>query len=115
MLPEETAPLPPGRPTDPNYYAPRKSLYDVLFLRNGVSMFTAKPADYSRVTVEATDTGTARDDEAVAAKVAAGHYVVEVLQAGQTSQYQIDAGRREREEEEGEIDRVTLTYRRRGG
>lgn len=84
----------------------RKEPFHVLMLPVGVTIGTAKAAQYKRVPVAADNTWLATQDEAVTA--VKDHWVVTVTKPGMTTQEEVSARQRDLNMEMGPYDKTKV-------
>jgi hypothetical protein len=69
-----------------DYYAPRAEPFDAVMLKTGVSPLDAKPDDFMRVHVVATDAAAAREGDEVKAAAATGYQLHQLVGPGVRTQ-----------------------------
>jgi hypothetical protein len=69
-------------------YFQRQEAFDVVMVKKDVNPMSAKPGDFKRVAVSATEPGVAADDPEVAKVAAEGYVRCEVVASGKPSDHE---------------------------
>ncbi len=75
-------------------YFQRREQFDVILVKNEVNALGAKPEDFKRVGVTATESALAGDEDEVKKAIAEGYRQVEIVGGGRPSDYETMARHR---------------------